>query len=58
MANKNKNIKEEIYLDGLKGRWRFVKDVSQPWGAMWLMQRVKDGYRSYWPPENLVKEKK
>lgn len=54
MANKNKNIKEPLFKDSQSRRWRFVKDVSQPWGDMWLMVRVNDGYHSYWRPKDLT----
>lgn len=54
MANKNKNLREQLYRDHLGERWRFIKDATKPWGASWLMMRVKDGYRSYWPPSDLT----
>lgn len=48
MANKNKKIKEPIYLFN-DMTWRFVKEED----GYWLMTRIKDGYRAYLKKENL-----
>ncbi len=59
MANKNKKIKEPVYRapDGV--RWRFISSDKRykPENELWLMVRIRDGYRSYWPPDKLKLEK-
>jgi hypothetical protein len=57
MANKNKKIKETIYRDKIRnGRWRFISVGEGGLAGQWKMERVKDGYWSYWHPEKLVEE--
>jgi hypothetical protein len=54
MANKNKNLKDIVYRDSIRGdRWRFL----QVWGSRWMMVRVKDGHRLLFFPDHLVLEK-
>lgn len=59
MANRNKNSKEPVYRDPLGKRWRFISADKRykPENVLWLMVRIKDGYRSYWPPEKMKLEK-
>lgn len=59
MANRNKKIKDLIYRapDGV--RWRFISADKRykPENELWLMVRIRDGYRSYWSPDKLKLEK-
>lgn len=56
----NKKHKEDIYRDSIKGdRWRFIREETHPLSkTTWFMTRVKDGYRTYWSPEQMTLEKK
>lgn len=52
----NKKTKEPVYRAEDGSRWRFLAEAQGGLQGKWLMARVKDGHRLYWPPEKLTLE--
>ena len=55
----NKKHKEPVYRDPQNVRWRFISadKRDKPENELWLMTRIRDGYRSYWRPNQMKLEK-
>jgi len=54
MANKNKNIQEDVYLTPLGTRVRFLRTG----GILgWEVVRIKDGHRFFCHPKDLKLER-